>query len=251
MKKIIYNILYHPKNNKIDISVQVLIYLNILISIVVMFLETEKSLAEYSHIFKVLNSINISIFIFEYGIRLYVINEEKKFSKAFGRLKYGLSFLMLVDLIVILPYLFSFIGFDLTFLRGLRILRTFKLFRLAKFAEFDELILSIFKEKKEEFLFIVIIIFVFLMISSPIVYYFEVKAQPEVFSSMFTTLWWAIITFTTVGYGDMYPITVGGRIATTFITVLGIAFYAIPGSIFTASLLEKINTKKNKKSKGI
>lgn len=251
MKEKLYNILYHPKNNKLDISVQVVIYLNIFISMIVMFLETEKSLNEYKYIFTILNSINISVFIVEYFLRLYVINIEKKFSHRLGRLHYASSFLMIVDLIVILPYLFSFIGVDLTFLRGLRILRTFKLFRLAKFAEFDDLIFSIFKEKKEEFFFIAIIIFIFLMISSPIVYYFEVKAQPEVFSSMFTTLWWAIITFTTVGYGDMYPITVGGRIATTFITVLGIAFYAIPGSIFTASLLEKLNEKKKKKTKDI
>lgn len=250
MKEHIYNILYHPKNNRLDIFIQIIVYLNVLTSIVIMFLETEKSLSEFFPLFKIINSVNMTIFIIEYVLRLYCITATEKYNKPLGRLKYSFSFLMLVDLVVIIPYLFAFIGVDLTFLRGLRILRSFKLFRLAKFAQFDDLIISIFKEKKEEFIFVAIVIFVFLIISSPIVYYFEVKAQPEVFSSMFKTLWWAIITFTTVGYGDMYPITVGGRVATTFITILGIAFYAIPGSIFTASLLEKLNQKKNsKKSK--
>ena len=73
------------------------------------------------------------------------------------------------------------------------------------------------------------------------------RVQPEVFSSMGTTMWWAVITFTTVGYGDMYPVTLMGRILTTFVSFLGIAFYAIPGSIFTSALLEKINDKKQRK----
>lgn len=81
------------------------------------------------------------------------------------------------------------------------------------------------------------------------VFYFEHDAQPEVFKSMFDTLWWAVVTFTTIGYGDMYPITGMGRVFTTLLSVLGISFYAIPGSIFTSALLEKMHDKKRLKEK--
>lgn len=180
--------------------------------------------------------VNIFIFTLEYVLRVYSINKNK--------LKYMLTPLMIVDLIVLLPFYLTFFNIDLGFLRGLRIIRIFKLFRLAKFNEFDKIITEILKEKKEEFLYIVIAIFILLFTLTPLVYFVETKAQPEVFTSMSTTLWWSVTTFTTVGYGDMYPITTIGRMLTTVVSALGIAFYAIPGSIFTSSLLDKINEKR-------
>jgi voltage-gated potassium channel len=204
-----------------------------------MFLETEKSLSEYFELFKTINMINIFLFTIEYLLRVY--------SKTRKRIKYMLTPLMIIDLIVLIPFYLSFLNIDLSFLRGLRILRIFKLFRLAKFNEFDKMIIDIIKEKKEELFYIVVVLFILLFTLTPLVYYFESKAQPEVYSSMGTTLWWAVITFTTVGYGDMYPITTVGRILTTIVSILGIAFYAIPGSIFTSSLLDKINQRRNKR----
>ncbi|PHO08952.1 hypothetical protein CPG37_11535, partial [Malaciobacter canalis] len=214
-------------------------YINIIVSIIVMFLETEKSLSEYFDLFKTINMVNIFIFTLEYVLRVYSINKNK--------LKYMLTPLMIVDLIVLLPFYLTFFNIDLGFLRGLRIIRIFKLFRLAKFNEFDKIITEILKEKKEEFLYIVIAIFILLFTLTPLVYFVETKAQPEVFTSMSTTLWWSVTTFTTVGYGDMYPITTMGRMLTTVVSALGIAFYAIPGSIFTSSLLDKINEKRKEK----
>lgn len=229
----------NPSKHKYGYYVQVLIYLNILVSIGVMFLETEKSLSEYFELFKTINMINIFLFTIEYLLRVY--------SKTKKRIKYMLTPLMIIDLIVLIPFYLSFLNIDLGFLRGLRILRIFKLFRLAKFNEFDKMIIDIIKEKKEELFYIVVVLFILLFTLTPLVYYFESKAQPEVYSSMGTTLWWAVITFTTVGYGDMYPITTVGRILTTIVSILGIAFYAIPGSIFTSSLLDKINQRRNKR----
>lgn len=248
MRNRLYNLFYHPTLEKYGSFVQSIIYLNIFISILILFLETEESLISYLEIFSIINSINIIIFFLEYVLRIYCIKEDPKYKKKLSRFNYAMTPLMFVDMLVLLPYLFVFIGVDLSFLRGLRVLRIFKLLRLAKFAEFDDLLMSIVKDKKEEFLVIITIIFVLLMVATPLVYMFENPVQPDSFKSMFTTLWWAIITFTTVGYGDMYPITVGGRIVTSFITILGISFYAIPGSIFTATLIEKINDKKKKKN---
>ncbi|MGB5791892.1 ion transporter [Poseidonibacter sp.] len=242
LKKDLYTIFENPNKHKYGILIQSLIFFNIFVSIVVMFLQTEKSLSEYYSILNIINASNVILFSIEYILRIYSITYMHKIK----RIKYVLRPLMIIDLIAILPYYLSFFNFDFGFLRVLRVIRIFKLFRLAKFAEFDNLIGSIIKDKKEEFIFIIVTLLILLITITPLVYYFEKDVQPEVFTSMGTTMWWAVITFTTVGYGDMYPVTLMGRILTTFVSFLGIAFYAIPGSIFTSALLEKINEKKRK-----
>jgi voltage-gated potassium channel len=249
LRQSLYKAFYKPTTVSYGLIFQLLIFVNIFSSIFILFLETEKDLSHYSSVFESINTINLTLFVIEYVLRLYVIKEDKYYLGRMGRMKYALTPLMLIDLIVLLPFLFSFLGVDLSFLRALRSLRIFKLFRMGKFAQFDELIVDILKDKKEEFFVIFMTIFVLLFTVTPLVYYFENPVQPKVFSSMFDTLWWATVTFTTVGYGDMYPISLGGRILTVFITILGISVYAIPGSIFTASLLQHLNEKKEKKRK--
>lgn len=242
-KEELYTVFEEPTKHKYGKLVQSIIFINIFVSIFVMFLETEKSLSNYVHIFSIINIINITLFTVEYILRIYSITDKYKTT----RLKYAMKPFMIIDLIVILPFYLSFFNIDLGFLRAVRIIRIFKLFRLAKFTEFDTIISEILREKKEEFIFIVISLLTLLLTITPLVYYAEKTAQPEVFTSMATTLWWSVTTFTTVGYGDMYPITTLGRFLTTFVSFLGIAFYAIPGSIFTSSLLDKINQKKRDK----
>jgi len=123
----------------------------------------------------------------------------------------------------------------------LRLLRIFKLFRHTQYDKFDDILLEIFKENKSKFMVVLIISAVLIVFTAPIIYYLEKAAQPDVFSSMPAALWWTVVTFTTVGYGDMYPVTALGRILSTIISVLGISFYAIPGAIFTSALLNKLN----------
>ncbi len=234
----------YPTTHNYGVIVQAFIFINIIISIVVMFLETEKSFNEYMGVFDVINTITIILFTIEYILRIYSINYHHKRS----RLKHAFTPFMIIDLIVILPFYLSILNIDLGFLRALRVIRIFKLFRVAKYAEFDNLLFSIIREKKEEFIFIFVVLLVLVLTLAPVVYHFEKEIQPEVFTSMTTTMWWAIITFTTVGYGDMYPITAVGRILTAIVSFLGIALYAIPGSIFTSALLEKLNERKKKRN---
>lgn len=241
LNKELYWLFNHPKTHKYGYVFQSLIFFNIFVSILTMFLLTEQRLLPYFDILVTINTINMIIFTLEYALRIYAQTYRGSV------LKFIFTPYMLIDLIVIIPFYLTLFSFDFGFLRGLRVLRIFKLFRLARFSAFDHMVISIFKEKKEEFIFIFSALFTLLLIITPLVYYAETKAQPEVFTSMFTTFWWAVITFTTVGYGDMYPITAFGRILTVLISVLGIAFYAIPGSLFTSALFERINDRKEKK----
>lgn len=235
----------NPTKHKYGKLVQFLIFTNIFVSIVIMFLQTEKSLEEYYPLFDQINFVNVMIFTLEYILRIYSISHLPK-RRVFAHMSKPM---MIIDLLAILPFYLSLFDVHFGFLRALRVLRIFKLFRLAKFAQFDRILISIIKEKKEEFLFITIALFVMLMTIAPLVYHCEKDAQPEIFASMLDTMWWAIITFTTVGYGDMYPVTTTGRILTTIVSFLGIAFYAIPGSIFTSALLDKINERKRRDEK--
>lgn len=240
-KEQLYNIFEKPTLHKYGKFIQIIIFANIFTNIAIIFLLTEPSLTKYKYIFRTINFINVMIFTLEYISRVYTYSFKNK-NKIF-------SPLMIIDLIALVPFYFSFLNVDLSFLRTLRVLRIFKLFRLAKFAEFDNIMKEIFKEKKEEFLYIAISLIILLFTITPLIYLFESKAQPEIFTSMSTSLWWAVITFTTVGYGDMYPVTTCGRILTSMVSFLGIAFYAIPGSIFTSALLEKVKDKKDRKKK--
>ncbi len=238
-KKEIFNLLEKPYTHKYGKALHIFLFTNIIISILLMFLQTEKSLSEYYDLFTVINTINITIFIFEYIARLYSANYNKK-----SRLKYALTPFMIIDLLSILPALLTLFGINTSFLRALRVIRIFKLFRVAKYSEVDELIVEIFKEKKEEFIFVSVAIIILLFTMAPLAYFAEHDSQPEVFKSMASSLWWSITTLTTVGYGDMFPVTTLGKLITTIISVLGIAFYAIPSAIFTASLLEKMNKRR-------
>lgn len=242
LKKHLYTIFEHPSKHKYGALAQILIFLNIIISIVVMFMETEKDLVEYLDLFNTINTINMIFFTIEYILRIYSINHNPHRK----RFKFAFTPFMIIDLIVILPFYLSLFNIDFGFLRALRVIRIFKLFRTAKYAEFDNLLVGIIKEKKEELIFIFMVLIVLVLVLTPMVYYFEKEVQPEVFDNMATTMWWAIITFTTVGYGDMYPISNVGRIVTAIVSFLGIALYAIPGSIFTSALLDKLSERKKK-----
>lgn len=244
LKKNLYLIFERPNIHTYGTLIHSLIFFNIIVSIVIMFLQTEKDLSEYFKIFDIINTINVIFFSLEYILRLYSINYQRR-----SRFKFVFTPFMLIDLIVILPFYLSMLNLDLGFLRALRVIRIFKLFRVVKYAEFDNILFSILREKKEEFIFIFVGLSVVVLTLTPIVYHFEKEAQPEVFTSMITTMWWAVITFTTVGYGDMFPVTGVGRILTAIVSFLGIALYAIPGSVFTSALLEKMNERKRKRKK--
>lgn len=245
MKNTLYTILEHPSEHRLGTRINILIYANIFISIIIMFLLTEPSLEEYYEIFHFINVINIILFGIEYILRLYAIG----YDKTTTRIKYALTPFMIIDLLAILPMILLFLGINTSFLRALRVVRIFKLFKLARYSEVDHMIAKILSEKKEEFIFIFVSILILLFTITPLAYFAEHNSQPEVFSSMSATLWWSVTTFTTVGYGDMYPITTFGKFITSIISLLGIAFYAIPGAIFTASLLQEFHQKRIKKDK--
>jgi len=198
----------------------------ILISIISFSVQTLPDLpAKTREYLGILEMVIVIIFTIEYILRIIV---------AENKLRYIFSFYGLIDLLAILPFYIT-AGIDLRALRMFRlfrILRALKLFRYSKAMKRFYLTFKIVKDELLAFFFVVCFL---IFLSAVGVYYFENPAQPEVFKSVFHSLWWAVITLTTVGYGDIYPITVGGRIFTFVILMIGLGIIAVPTGLLTSA----------------
>lgn len=172
------------------------------------------------------------IFSIEYCIRLWMSKQ---------KLRYIFSFLGLIDLIAILPFYLT-LGFDLRSLRIFRFFRLISLFKVARYSKAAQRLSNTIKHIKEELILYLILTFFLTYLSACGIYLFENPVQPEKFKSVFHSMWWAISTLTTVGYGDIYPITTGGKIFTFFILLLGLGLVAVPSGLLASAFSE---TQKN------
>jgi len=154
----------------------------------------------------------------------------------------------LIDLAAILPYyLYSIEVLDLRALRLLRLLRLLRIFRLASYMKSTKMITNVFRSKFQELLISLVLSTGLIIISACLVYFAEHIAQPEVFTSIPKTLYWSVVTLTTVGYGDMYPITTLGRILTGVILLIGVALFALPAGIITSGFLDEMRNHRKSK----
>lgn len=169
---------------------------------------------------------SVTVFTMEYLLR---------WLGAVPKRSYVLSFYGIVDLVAILPFYLT-TGLDLRSLRAFRMLRLIRLFKLVRYSAAIQRYHKAFIIAKEELFFFGIMSLILLYLSAVGIYYFENEAQPETFSSVFHCLWWAIATLSAVGYGDIIPVTVGGRVFTFFVLVIGLGVVAVPSGIFASAL---------------
>ena len=148
-------------------------------------------------------------------------------------------------ILAILPFYLS-LGVDLRSLRALRFLRLFRILKLMRYNKAIERFSRAISLAKEEVLLFLIVTLILIYFSAVGIYYFEHEVQPENFASIFDSLWWAIITLTTVGYGDVYPITVGGKVFTFFILMIGLGIVAIPTGIISSALTKSVDKTEEK-----
>ena len=168
----------------------------------------------------------VIVFTIEYVLRVVV-------SKP--RLAYVFSFFGIVDLVSILPFYLA-VGVDLRSIRAFRMLRLFRLFKLARYSSAIRRFHVAISIAKEELVLFLCVTLILLYVSAVGIYYFENEAQPEQFASVFHSLWWAVTTLTTVGYGDTYPITLGGRIFTFFILLIGLGVFSVPAGLIASAI---------------
>jgi voltage-gated potassium channel len=249
MKKQIHNLLTVSKRSGgmswyIDAFIITLIILNV-IAIVLESIEPLR--LQFQVYFYIFELFSVIIFTIEYVLRVWTANLIPEYKKPVtGNLKYALTPLAIIDLLAFLPFYLPFIGFDLRLLRILRIFRIFRLFKIARYVEALSFINRVFKQKREELLISLMFTVLLLLVSSTLMYYVENQAQPDQFSSIPETMWWGIATLTTVGYGDMYPVTPLGQFLGGIIALIGIGLFALPTGILASGFSDEIARKKLK-----
>lgn len=155
----------------------------------------------------------------------------------------------MIDLFAILPfYLPMLIKMDLRFLRALRLTRFLRILKVNRYNDSLNLIWTVIKEKKSELVVTGFVTFLILLLASFTMYYIEGEKQPDQFPNILATFWWAIATLTTVGYGDVYPITGLGKLISGLIAILGIGLVALPTGLISAGFMSKIENRKQNDS---
>jgi voltage-gated potassium channel len=251
-KKKVHGLL-HPEivgDKHWDKVINVFIIVLIILNVVAVMLETIEPIhTKYEDFFHYFDMVSVIIFTIEYVLRVWSSNHEEKYKHSiWGRVKYIFSPGALIDLIAIIPsFLHAFIGLDLRVLRMLRLMRIFRLFRLTAYTESAHMIANVFKRRSKE-LALSFILAIFLIIIASCIMYFAEHLTPDPkttqFKSIPHTIWWAVVTLTTTGYGDMYPLTSLGKAMASVIMLTGVAFFAIPAGILSAGFQEEF--RKNK-----
>lgn len=203
---------------------------------------------EFADFFNLLEIFSISVFTIEYIIRVWISDILYPKLKPYkARLKYITSFMGIIDLISILPfYIPYFIKIDLRIFRTLRLFRLLRLLKLKRYFKSLDVILSVIKKTKNEIVVTIFLVFILLVLASTLMYNIEKTAQPDAFQNIGQAMWWAVATLTTVGYGDIYPVTGMGKILSAFIALLGIGIVALPTGIISSAYIEEIrNLKKH------
>lgn len=246
-----YEILEGTTNDKVSRGFQIFIIALISLNVLFVIIETEESvLDEYGYFFTPFEIFSVIIFTTEYAGRIAVCKLNPKYENTrYARLRFIFTPMMLVDLAAILPFFLPFIVTDVRFIRIIRLLRLFRLFKLARYSEPMQTLGEVFKAKAGDLAVAFFILFIVLIFASSLMYHAEHQAQPEVFSSIPASMWWGVVTLTTIGYGDTYPVTVLGKIVAGGVAILGIAVYAIPTGIMASAFTEELRKKRQKKQK--
>ena len=212
----------------------------IVLNIVITFCLTFAQLARYAALLQTVELVTIIIFAVEYVLRLWTAQYlYPDIGHGQAKLKFAVSFYGMVDLLTILPYFLPLVfPSGAVAFRMFRVVRILRLFRInAKYDAFH-VITTVLKEKRGQLIYSIFLVLVLMMASSLCMYGLEHEAQPEHFSNAFSGIWWSVSTLLTVGYGDIYPITVGGQIMAIVIAFLGVGMVAIPTGIISAGFVE-------------
>ena len=227
-------------NDKVSFYTDIFLITLIIFNIIAVLLETVDSIySKYTLEFLIFERLSTVIFLIEYILRIWVCVEDKiKNNKLITRLKYASTWPAIIDLLAVLSGLLPMI-----FEVDLRILRALRMLRLLKFSRYFKvmnLLLGVLKEEKQSFLAAMFLLTIAMLIASTGIYIFEKDAQPDKFSSIPEAMWWAIATLTTIGYGDVTPITGMGKFFGAIIAIIGIGVVALPSGILASGFTDQL-----------
>lgn len=196
----------------------------------------------YRWVFYTLEVLSVAVFTIEYGLRLWSATVLEDYSRpVVGRLRFASRPYLLVDLLAIAPFYIGSVVFasDLRFLRALRLFRFLRLFKLVRYSQAMQRFARVARKKRDDLLLAIAGSSILLIVTSSLMYFIERDVQPEAFSSIPATLWWGVLMLTTVGYGDVYPVTPAGKILAAIMAVIGVGLFALPASILASGYIEE------------
>ena len=241
LRKRIWEILEKGNSNdKVSFYTDIFLITLIIFNIIAVLLETVDSIySKYVLEFLIFERFSTAVFLVEYILRVWVCVEEKiKSNKLITRLKYASTWPAIIDLLAVLSGLLPMI-----FEVDLRILRALRMLRLLKFSRYFKvmnLLLGVLREEKQSFLAAMFLLTIAMLIASTGIYIFEKDAQPDKFSSIPEAMWWAIATLTTIGYGDVTPVTGMGKFFGAIIAIIGIGVVALPSGILASGFTDQL-----------
>jgi voltage-gated potassium channel len=238
-------------NSRLAKAIEYFLIVLIACNIVMIQLETIPHYAEkHAEFFRDFEFFSVIIFTAEYLLRLWTCHELVRYQRPYvGRLRYVFSRAGLIDLLSVLPFYLALFPIDLRWLRIFRFFRLLRMLKIARYLTALNLIFAVIKDRREQLLVVIMFIFFLLVIIATLMFYVEGPAQPDVFSSIPATMWWGIATLTTVGYGDMVPITPLGKLLAGIIAIIGVGMYALPAGILSAGISEHLRDHSTRKEK--
>ncbi len=250
LKKTVYEIIEDAApGNRVSEIFDVFLITLIFLNVVALILGTVEEIYQASPLaFYLFEAISVGIFTVEYLLRVWSCTADPKYAHPlWGRLRFIFSSLALIDLLAILPvYLVVFVnlqGLDLRFLRVVRLLA--RIVRLGRYFSGLRTLGRVIHSKRGELLAVISVLFLLLVMASSLMFFAEHEAQPEEFANIPKAMWWSIITLTTVGYGDVFPVTVAGRLLAGVIAIVGIGLFALPAGILGSGFMEELGKKEN------
>lgn len=220
----------------------------ILLNVAAVILETVESIhVKYEVAFEYFEIFSVIIFSLEYLVRLWACTAEEKYKHpVWGRLRYMVSTEAIIDLLAIVPFYLPLLinHGDGRILRILRLFRLFRIFKMGRYSLAFGLVTTVLKKRKEELTVSLTLLIVMLIFASSLMYYIENEPGRDGFESIPETMWWGVATLTTVGYGDVYPITPLGKLLGAVIAILGVGLFALPAGIIASGFESELSEKK-------
>lgn len=224
---------------KVLVRLEKLVHVFILLNLLAYALHTVRELEEYHFPLEIFETVSLVVFCIEYLVRVYLATLKKK------PYSYIFSVMGIVDFVSVFPILIPhFSSLEFGWVKMLRLFRIFRIFKLYRYYEHLQVVVEVFRHKKEDLLSTFFSIMLVLVFCSSVAFVFERDVQPHAFGNIFTALYWGVTTVTTLGYGDLYPITIGGRIMSSILALLGIGLITMSAGILSAGFIEVNQRKK-------
>ena len=237
-----------PRSDRVGFAFDVFIMSLIALNVIAVMLSTVEWLeARYGAALYAFEIVSVVVFTVEYLVRVWVCVEDPKYARPImGRIKYVLSPMALIDAIAIVPFYLPLVfAMDLRVARLMRLFRFFRVFKLARYSESMRTLGRVFASRREELTLVLIAELFLLVFIATLMYFIEHDAQPEAFSSIPASMWWAVVTLTTVGYGDVSPVTPAGQACAGALALVSIAAFALPAGILASAFDQNVRTSRH------